>query len=404
MGVLVLEGKPQGGGDIGSIPTSKPGEIETIVDANGNAIAAIKASDMKSAIAEAKAGLLKFQAKAVEKAKQLTITIPVQQVQAAKAAGIKTIEFTSGLATVQLPLSMFEAADPTVNIDLIISKIAVDTLSSDIREQIGSNTVYNFSLSVGGKMINQFGEGLSVDVSIPYTLKSGENANQIVIFYISEEGKLEVIKNSKYDATTGMVLFKATHFSKYAAVSVDVRFKDIASITWAQDSIVGLAARGIVSGVTAQDFEPNRSVTRAEFIHMLIQTLGLEEKGASSSFRDVKEGIWYYNSVATAQQLGIVTGLTDGTFGINDKISRQDMAAMAYRALQKTGATLEQVNDKVEFIDAAEIAAYATEAVAALQTAGTINGMGNGSFLPRNTASRAQAAVILYQLLQKSMN
>ncbi|WP_054028886.1 endo-1,4-beta-xylanase [Bacillus sp. FJAT-28004] len=411
-GVIALNGKPESGGDTGTggsgntgnIPATKPSEINATVDTNGNAKASISASDLKNAIAEAKAGLLKFQVKGVDMAKQVAITIPAQQVQAAKEAGIKTIEFNAGLAAIQLPISLFEAADPTVNIEFIVSKIAAETLSNGVREQIGSNAVYDFSLSIGGKIMSQFGNGQSVDVSVPYALKSGENINQIVIFYIHENGKLEVIKSSKYDAVTGMAQFNTTHFSKYAAVSVDVSFKDIASITWAKDSIVGLAARGIVSGVTAQAFEPNRSVTRAEFIHMLIQTLNLEQAGASSSFRDVKKGTWYYNSVASAQQLGIVTGLTDGTFSINDKISRQDMAAMAYRALQKTDITLEQVNDKVDFNDAAAIAAYAKEAVAMLQTAGTINGMGNGSFLPLDTASRAQAAVILYELLQKSMN
>lgn len=410
LGVLVLAGKPDGGGDpgpggngnTGSIPANKPGEINATIDANGNAKASISAADVKAAIADAKAGLLKFQAKAVDKAKQVAFNISVEQVQAAKTAGIKIIEFNAGLATVQLPISLLDATESTGNIELIVNKIAADTLSSEVREQIGTNAVYDFSLIIGGKMISQFGNGLSVNVSVPYELKNGENANQIVILYISEDGKLEVLANSRYDAVTGIAKFNTTHFSKFAALSIDVSFKDISSVSWAKDSIIGLAARGIVTGASSQAFEPNRSVTRAEFIHMLIQTLNLKQTGAISTFHDVKEGAWYYNSAASAQQLGIVTGLSDGTFGINDKINRQDMAAMAYRALQKAGITLEQVNDKAEFNDAAAIAEYAKEAVAMLQAAGTINGMGNGRFAPNQTASRAQAAVILYQLLQKS--
>jgi len=395
---------PSSNGNAGSIPANKPGEISATIDANGNAKASISATDVKAAIADAKAGLLKFQAKAVEKAKQVAFTISAEQVQAAKTAGIKTIEFNTGLATVQLPISLLEATESTGNgnIELIVNKIAAETMSSEVREQIGTNVVYNFSLIIGGKMISQFGNGLSVDVSVPYELKNGENTNQIVILYISEDGKLEVLANSRYDAVTGIAKFTTTHFSKYAAVSIDVSFKDITSVTWAKDSIIGLAARGIVTGASSQAFESNRSVTRAEFIHMLIQTLNLKQTGAISTFHDVKEGAWYYNSVASAQKLGIITGLSDGIFGISDKISRQDMAAMAYRALQKAGITLEQVNDKAQFNDAAAIAEYAKEAVAMLQAAGTINGMGNGSFAPNQTASRAQAAVILYQLLQKS--
>lgn len=54
---------------------------------------------------------------------------------------------------------------------------------------------------------------------------------------ISEDGKLEVLANSRYDAVTGIAKFTTTHFSKYAAVSIDVSFKDITSVTWAMAAL-----------------------------------------------------------------------------------------------------------------------------------------------------------------------
>jgi endo-1,4-beta-xylanase len=402
----VVKGGAVDSGSSGSITPapSKPGELNVSVDANGNAMAAITDTDLNKALAESKSGLLKFQANGMDKAKQISVLISTAQVQAAKQAGIKVIEIHSGIAAIQLPAALIEGAGGSGMVELTVSKIAAEKWSAEVHTLVGSNTVYDFKLSIGGKVINQFGEGQSAAVSIPYVLRDGENANQVVVWYLSDEGKPEVIKNGKYNAITGMVAFKTTHFSQYAAAAVDVRFNDVASITWANDSIRGLAARGIVNGVSEYTFAPNRAVTRAEFVQMLMQTLDLGQANASSSFLDVKSGTWYYDAIASAQQLGIVSGLTDGNFGINDQISRQDMAAMVYRAIQKIGIPLNAENDKVAFNDHAAIAEYAKEAVTSLQLAGIINGMGNGSFAPNDTASRAQAAVIIYQLLQTFMN
>ncbi|WP_197286042.1 endo-1,4-beta-xylanase [Paenibacillus sp. FJAT-27812] len=410
LGVVVLAGKPGSGavesGSSGNVSPAplKPGELNVTVDANGYAKASITDADLNKAFAESKFGLLKLHANGTDKAKQISVALSAAQVQAAKQAGIKTIEINAGLAVAQMPVALLEGAGSSDNVVLNISKVAAETLSDEVRAQVGASSVYDFKLTIGGKAISQFGDGLSAALSLPYTLQNGENTNQIVVLYLADDGKHEVIKNGNYNSLTGRVEFKTTHFSQYAAVSVDVRFNDVASIAWANDSILGLAARGIVKGVSEDAFAPSRAVTRAEFVQMLMQTLDLGQANASSSFLDAKEGAWYYDAVASAQQLGIVTGLADGSFGINDKISRQDMAAMAYRAIQKIGISLEGVNDEAAFNDHAAIADYAKEAVTSLQKAGIVSGMGNGSFAPNDSASRAQAAVIMYQLLQKFMN
>ncbi|MHA0857352.1 endo-1,4-beta-xylanase [Paenibacillus sp. CMAA1364] len=404
-GALELVGKPGSGGiDNGDKDpvVTPPSTPSTPVNGDGNVITggtvkvSIHASDFKNALSESKAGLLKFQLKGTVGSKQVSVTIPVNQIQAAKLAGITTIEIAAGIATVQLPVSLFEGADSTASVELNISKVDLDTLSEMARETIGSNTVYNLDLSVGGQKISKFGKGQSVRVSLPYTLKSSENPNKVVIYYLTDNGKLEIIKNGRYNTSTGMVEFNATHFSQYAATSVDVNFNDVASIIWANDSILGLAARGIVNGVSPQVFSPNVSVTRAEFIHMLIQTLDLNQTNASSTFNDVKKDSWYYNAVASAQKLDITSGLSNNSFGINDPISRQDMIVMVYRALQLSDIPLDLATTVVDFKDQAFIATYAKEAISALQHNNIINGMDDGNFAPLEIASRAQAAVLLY--------
>ncbi|HEY4390670.1 MAG TPA: S-layer homology domain-containing protein [Paenibacillus sp.] len=115
---------------------------------------------------------------------------------------------------------------------------------------------------------------------------------------------------------------------------------------------------------------------------MLMLTLDLNQANTTSNFSDAKQGAWYYNSVASAQQLGIVSGLADGSFGISDRITRQEMVAMAYRAIQKAGITLDETKASVAFNDAHNIASYAKDAVTVMSQAGIINGVGNGKFDP----------------------
>lgn len=384
------------------IPQPAPsGDINATVDKDGLAKVTINATQMTKAISTAQNGTLKLIINGTADATKLSLTIPQNEVKAAQDAGIKWIEVGSGLATVKLPLSLIESANGA-EIVLEITKVDHSTLPASQQETVGSNTVFEFKLTIGGQEINDFAQGQEIVVSLPYTLQSGENPVQIVIYYLTDDGQLEVIKNGRYNEDTGMVDFMAKHFSKYAAIANLVKFNDAQGIAWASDSIDGLAARGIVKGIGEGAFAPNNSVTRAEFIQMLMHTLDLNEANAESTFTDVEEHAWYYNSVASAQQLGIVNGLTNGSFGINNKITRQDMATMTYRAIQVANMTLSEERLGINFNDLQDIASYAKEAVGALNRAGIVNGVGNDRFDPKGTTTRAQAAVILFNLLMKN--
>ena len=97
----------------------------------------------------------------------------------------------------------------------------------------------------------------------------------------------------------------------------------------------------------------------------------------------------------------MVSGYDDGSFGVGKTITREDMAVLAYRILEHTGMSLDSVNEKIVFDDENEISAYALESVGAMQEAGIINGTGDNMFSPKGGATRAMAAKIIYELLQK---
>lgn len=178
-------------------------------------------------------------------------------------------------------------------------------------------------------------------------------------------------------------------------------FSDLGDAAWAREAVTNLFNKGVINGKTASSFAPNDDITRAEFAKIVVKAFGLEDTSANvSEFSDVKAGDWYYTAVASAYNKGIIKGYANGTFGVNDKITRQDMAVIIYRATQVANKTIAPVKDGIAFDDSADIASYASEAVSALQKGGVINGMTATTFAPKATATRAQAAQMIYGIVK----
>lgn len=184
------------------------------------------------------------------------------------------------------------------------------------------------------------------------------------------------------------------------AAQANDAFTDISSATWAREAINGLAAVGVINGKTETEFAPNDTVTRAEFAKMLMGVFGFSsESYTTSSFRDVSADAWYFQSVETAYNLGIITGIDSGVFAPDALITRQDMAVMVSRAAAVAGKTISETNEAISFADASSISGYAVNAVDQLVKGGIINGMTDTEFAPLSNATRAQAAKILYSFL-----
>ena len=175
-------------------------------------------------------------------------------------------------------------------------------------------------------------------------------------------------------------------------------FDDMGEALWAQDMVHELAAKGIISKNEERMFRPMDSVTREEYVKMLVTVIGSHKADAKSTLSDVSADHWATSYIATAQQLGIVQGNADGTFGLGQKITRQDMAVMLYRTFQVLGIDLPEGTN--EFTDSNDIASYAKAAVSALEKQGIINGMGDGTFAPANNATRAQSAKVIYTMME----
>lgn len=184
---------------------------------------------------------------------------------------------------------------------------------------------------------------------------------------------------------------------KPSAPAVTFGFTDLAGYEWAQDAILTLAADGVINGKSQNVFAPGDNVTRAEFAKIIIGALGLADNNAAANFGDTPKSHWAYRYVASAVAQKVVNGVSATSFNPDGRITREDMAAICYRALTTLGVEVKATN-KVEFTDAASISDYAKEAVGVLSGLGIINGKGNGKFAPKDYATRAEAAKIIHML------
>ena len=402
-------GGSEGGGGSGSTTPTTPDQTSAVANgnitinikpnANGFVDAKVADSDMEAAIGSAQNKTVNIQLKSASDAKNISVSISAQQVKKALDKNIETITVDTGLATITFASDLIKEnmQHESDVLKLNISIVDNSTLSSEVQSIVNQNTVLDFTMMIGSRTISNFDNVGQVTVSMKYDLKPGENPDKVILYYINEDGKPEIVLNARYDQSTGMMTFKPNHFSKYAVVHSKVTFSDIDKPEWAKTYIEALAAREIVAGIGNNKFNPNGNVTRAEFIQMLVKAFELTDSTATTTFKDVKEGAWYYNSIATAQKLGIVKGKTDGNFGVTDLISRQDMAVMLYNTAKVAKISLESKN-VTEFTDKADISAYAMEAVESVQKAGIVSGIGNGMYAPKNISTRAEAAKIIYSL------
>ncbi|SFD50648.1 S-layer homology domain-containing protein [Paenibacillus catalpae] len=177
-------------------------------------------------------------------------------------------------------------------------------------------------------------------------------------------------------------------------------FSDLLGYSWAEEAIHALARQGIIKGTSSTTFEPSRSVTRAEFITLLVRAMGLKAQ-VTDNFADVPANAYYYEALGIVKQLGIALGSGENKFHPNATISRQDMMVLAARVLEVTNDEPLEGNaaDLSGFIDKDRIADYAAESLAALVKKGIVTGSGNGRINPQGTTTRAEAAVIIYRIL-----
>ena len=175
-------------------------------------------------------------------------------------------------------------------------------------------------------------------------------------------------------------------------------FSDLSSHKWAETAIYALRDKGIINGTSESTFEPERGVTREEFVKMLVLAMNALDQNAKAPFADITDGAWYAPYVASAYNAKLINGITAETFGIGTGITREQLAVMIHRAILSKGEA-QNAGTNSSFTDIDSVSSYAVDAVNYVSNAGIMNGMGDGSFAPQAVVTRAQAAKVIYELL-----
>lgn len=254
--------------------------------------------------------------------------------------------------------------------------------------------VFNFDLSLGGKGVTSFAQ--PIIVSIPLGNVEGVDQELLSLAKIVD-GKL-AFQGGRVRGNT--IVEARDTFSQYVVVENKVSFTDTASVqTWAGRAIEVIAAKGAIEGKKAGVFAPKDKVTRAEFAKMLTRALDLDNSLATEGFADVKDSDWSAPYIGAAAKLGIIQGRSATKFDPNAPITRAEMATMIARALKVTAGAQDvaDVNAALAgFKDASSISAALKAGVAFASKNGIVIG-NNGKFTPNASATRAEAAVMIYR-------
>jgi hypothetical protein len=253
--------------------------------------------------------------------------------------------------------------------------------------------------------ITNFGNSF-VEVSLPYTPLPHEDRDSIVVYFVGNDGQLKIIPNGFYDESTGLVTFRTNHFSAFMIGYNPVNmFTDVNENHWAYRGIRQAASRGLIMGHSDGSFRGDESVTRAQFVQMMVNLLGLNTGSVSGFvYNDVTSDMWFYGTVGAAKNAGLLNGIVfDGVFNANQPITRLEMADILAKIVHRQ--RIRPVNNYVieNFVDYDDIHPSARNNVLMAVNAGILNGngMGDGRFNGEGFVTRAQATVIMITLVQR---
>lgn len=382
-------------------------EVTSEVDqATGEAVAVVTEKNIQELVEHAtkveKAGesaTVVFNVEGNTGASSTQLTLPRAAFKQLAGLTNTTVQINVGYGTVSFDAVSIAAIDSAADqgdISIIIGK---SELTEEGKEVLGDRPVYQFTVFAGTTAISSFGGG-KAHISLPYTLQAGEDANAIIVYYISESGELVTIRG-QYKAFTKTVEFTTAHFSEYIIGYNPISFADVAATAWYKEAVTFLAARSITTGTSEDLYSPTAEVTRGQFIVLLLKAYGIEaDESIANNFTDA--GNTYYTPyLATAKSLGITTGTGDNKFEPNNQISRQDLFTLLYRALDVLGELPAGSSQTVlNFSDEGQVAVYAKEALQAFVANGTIQGY-NDKLNPTGISTRAEVAQVLYNLLSQ---
>ena len=339
---------------------------------------------------------------------------------AAAAMDVSLQQNGSDLELGDLNLGIF---DPTLNIGIIDpGKLNFDIVDPG-KLNFDNRNFGGLDLDILGPGKLNIGiameDGLKIENDLPLLILSPrltlEEKTQLIGgaagLYLTPDGQAEQVP--LFANSLGELSLLTTHLSLYAIVPAECRhdaacpvgrFRDLDADAWYHDGVHACALLGLTQGVGNRTFDPDGTLTRAQFVTMLWRLAG--EPGTNGDelrdFSDVGSGGYYAAAVQWAAANGIAEGTSKTEFSPNAPITREQLAAMLFRYAMYDGLTAVTLSENlISFPDEQQLSDWAIPAMQWAVGSGIINGTPEGKLAPQSTATRAQAAAMIGRYLKK---
>lgn len=428
-GTLTISAKSSGGSSGGGTTIVTPttpnvssgngtstAKVDATVKTSGNAVKASVSADSLSAAIKAAVKIadekktnaaVEIKADAPTGATEIEFSIPKTALKTFSDSGAKTLSLVSGVGEMAISADAAASiATQTGSSDVAVSIEKLNTgksLSQKQQAAVGDAPVYDISITSGDKRISTFG-GNTLTVTLPYTLKTGEDSSGVVVWYVDDLGNIQKV-SSVYDASRKVVVFTTNHLSLYAVgyektASWRNPFADVSGDAWYYSAIQYVAQKDMMSGTAANAFSPNLTTTRG-MLATILYRLESSPSVDGADFTDVLSGEWYANAVSWASKNGIAGGYGNGKFGPSNPITREQLAVMLMNyAKQKGYDTTVSDGSLASFKDASKISPWAVDAMKWAVSKGLITGKSDSVLDSSGSATRSQVAVILMRFCE----
>lgn len=195
--------------------------------------------------------------------------------------------------------------------------------------------------------------------------------------------------------------------SEYASFDITIRtpFTDIKTSDWQYPFVVYAYENNLMSGKGEGKFDMNGKLTRAEFVTVLHSYTGKPAITYENAFTDVKEADWFATPVIWAKQNNVTAGNPDGTFGVHNKITREQLVVMLYQyAIANGVAEAGNVNgDLSSYGDLDEVSSWAVNALTWGVEEGILSGKTkNGIDIldPKGNTTRGECATMMMRYVE----
>ena len=365
-----------------------------------------------------------------------TVTIPISNnsdIVIGQLSGqtVKNMEVRNAILEIKTEYVTYTIPTVDINIDSILKSLGSQVQLKDIKVQISvskssketitkveeSASTYNFKIVVNpvdfeitctsqGKTVevSKFNGYVERSVAIPDGIDPTKITTGVIL---NEDGTFSHVP-------TAVKLVDGKYYAKinsltnstYTLIWNPVTFQDVEK-HWSKDYVNSVGSRMIDDGVGNSSFAPNRAITRAEFASMIVKALGLKGTNFQEKFKDVKESDPNYYDIYTAYEYGIIEGYSNGTFGPQDLITREQAMTMLVKAMDIAGMDVKVSKSDVKeqlnrFKDSSKISLGARLTATICLKNDIFVGDKKGSLNPKGNLTRGESATVIIRVLKKA--